>query len=100
MVPLTPTDISIDALIMIVWFVAMARTLYTLLYTETCVRMRVLMSLFLGMGAIYTNQAMTTIFTGERATSWVWDLFNALAVFAVLVVVTRWKEGKTVEWDH
>lgn len=93
---LSPTDISIDILIMAIWWLAIYRAIWSIIINHIPFRWKVYLAGFAIVGILYTFQTILQILTGYTAIVWVWDIVNAVTMFMGLTMSTAlFRQGKT-----
>lgn len=86
--PLSPTDISIDILVMLIWWLAIYRSIWSIVVNNIPFRWKVYLGIFVTIGTLYSFQTILQIMTHQSAIIWVWDIINALTMFMALTMST------------
>lgn len=85
---LSPTNISIDLLIAVLYTVAVWRGIVALYLNHLLLRNKIYIACFVALGCLYLFQTTIQLITGNTAIIWIWDIINGISVFLTLSIVT------------
>ncbi len=91
---LSPTDISIDVLAMALWWIAIYRSIVSILINNISLRQKTYLFLFVVVGCIFSFQTTTQLLTGEKGSVTLWDVHNAIVLFIGLTLSTAFYNKK------
>ena len=93
---LSPTDISIDILVVLLWWLVIYRSISSIIINNISFRWKVYLAGFSAVGILFTFQTILQIQTGVNAIVWVWDILNVITMFMGLTMSTAlFRQGKT-----
>lgn len=93
---LSPTDISIDILVMLFWWLIIYRSVVSIIVNNIPFRWKIYLVGFIVVGCLFTFQTILQVLTQASAIIWVWDILNGVVMFMGLTMSTAlFRQGKT-----